>query len=483
MKRRRFFETTGCGVFASAWAASTAFVAKPDESAAQSARNPNRANKPGERPNILVFLADDAGWGDFGFHGSQIRTPVLDGLARKGVELTQFYACAVCSPTRAALMTGRPPSRYNILTPLQLEHKEALPPGTVTIAELLRRNGYDTAITGKWHLGMTPELGPNRYGFRHSYGYVGPWIDSWSHLTTDFKGSGQGVRQWHRNGELIDEHGHVTDLITVEAIRYLREIRDKSKPFFLYVPFSAPHTPIQEEKKWLEPYDGIIENTSRKYYAAAITHMDDCIGKILRAAGEEGVLDNTLVIFFSDNGSAPGGEYRKTWLKPPVEYYQEYGPTDLLGDNAPYRGWKGSHYEGGVRVPALACWPGKLNPGGTDEPMIVYDLYPTLAHLAGAGISKELNIEGKNIWPSVAEGADNGERTFYWRLNGNLAVRKGDWKLIHKGRNPAQGSNELYNIADDPYEKTDQAAARPEKVGELMEELNRQFARDPNNSR
>jgi arylsulfatase A-like enzyme len=310
---------------------------------------------------------------------------------------------------------------------------------------------------------MTPDLIPNRFGFIHSYGYLGPWLDSWSHLTTNFQGGREGVRQWHRDGELIDEYGHVTDLVTAEAIRYLQEIRDKSKPFFLYVPFSSPHTPIQEEKKWLDLYEGVIGNISRKYYAAAITHMDDCIGKILQTLGNERVLDNSIVIFFSDNGGARGGEYQKTWLKPPVEYYEEYGPTDVLGDNLPYRGWKGEHYEGGIRVPALVSWPGKLNPGKADDPAIVYDIYPTLAHFAGVAVTDDLNIEGKNIWPVISRGAGIGERIFYWRLNGNVAVRKGDWKLIHKGQNPAQGTNELYNIAEDPYEKTDRAAAIPEK--------------------
>lgn len=456
-------------------------VAATAGSAAALPARPTDATSPAaskQRPNIVVILADDAGWADVGFHGSEIRTPVLDNLAKNGVELTQFYAYAACSPTRAALLTGRPASRFNIITPLQLENKDGLPAGTVTIAELLRRNGYDTAITGKWHLGMSAESGPNRYGFSHAYGYLGPWLDSWTHLTTDFGGGGEGVRQWHRNGELVDERGHVTDLITAEAIRYLREIRDKTKPFLLYVPYSAPHTPVQEERKWLTPYDGVIENTSRKYYAAAMTHLDDGVGRIITELESEGALENTLVIFLSDNGAARGGNYQERWLKPPVEYYQSYGPTDKLGENAPYRGWKNSHYEGGIRVPALVYWKGKLAPGKSEAPMIVYDLYPTLARLAKTETAEKLTLEGKDIWPQVAENAPAGERIFYWRLGGDMAVRKGDWKLIQSADAAGRGSDELYNLSEDPYEKSDRATMDPGKLEELKRELTRQRAAD-----
>ncbi|MBT4483835.1 MAG: sulfatase-like hydrolase/transferase [Candidatus Latescibacteria bacterium] len=478
MKRRGFIELMP-KVIPAIYAGGALFSSCASEKNDQTPDNTPQETSPDEsRPNIVIILADDAGWSDVGFHNQEIISPNLDRIAKEGVELTHFYVSPVCSPTRASLLTGRPPSRFGITGPLQLEHEYAIPPNTVTIAELLLRNGYDTAITGKWHLGMTPELVPNKYGFRHSYGYLGPWLDSWSHLTTDFKRTGKGVRQWHRNGKLIDEHGHVTDLVTDEAVRFITDIRDKANPFFLYVPYSAPHTPIQEEKKWIDMYDGTIENTSRKYFAASITHMDYGIGQILDALETEGVLDNTLVMFFSDNGGARGGNYPERWLKPPVEYYMEYGPTDVLGDNEPFHGWKGQHYEGGIRIPAIIRWKNRLTPGKADAPMIVYDLYPTFAHLADADIPAETVVEGENVWNYINGEQEDRTPFFYWHTGSQYVIRNGEWKLIHFGKQLGKGRFELYNIAEDPLEKTDLADKNLEMVEELFKEMKRQAALD-----
>jgi len=468
MKRRHFLGQ-------SAFAAGDAFAGTGFADLFMSTAKAQESQSP---PNIVVIVADDAGWRDVGWHGSEIRTPHLDRMAGEGVALDNFYVYAVCSPTRAALMTGRPPTRNGIAGPLQYRSGKGLPPGTVTLAELLRRRGYDTCITGKWHLGMEPEFIPNNFGFRHSYGYVGPWIDSYTHDTTDFRESMESIRQWHRNGEFVDEAGeHVTDLITREALRFIHDIRDRTKPFFLYVPYSAPHVPCQEDLKWVRPYEDTIENTSRRYFAAAMTHMDDGIGQILTALENAGLDDNTLVLFFSDNGGQKGGEYER-WLVPPGKYYMSYGATDVLGDNTPLRDWKGGHYEGGVRVPACAYWPGRLKPGIAEEPMYVCDILPTLAGLAGTDVPSGMKVEGIDVWKAINGGSTGAERRFYWHTSWQYALRRGDWKLIHKGRTLEDGTDELYNIAEDPYEKHDRARELPDLREEMKRELAREAALD-----
>ncbi|MGC9342211.1 MAG: sulfatase-like hydrolase/transferase, partial [Bacteroidales bacterium] len=282
------------------------------------------SRKKGEtKPNILIFIADDTGFKDVGYHGSEIETPNIDRLATEGLILDQHYVYQLCSPTRAALLTGRPPSRFGLTSPLQPFTDFRFPEGTQMLPSVLKGAGYETSLVGKWHLGMVPDQSPNTFGFDHSYGYTGPWIDSYSHLVGNRWGDGSGIRQWQRNGELIQEHGHVTDLITKEAVRFISEKRDKTKPFFLYVAYSAPHVPCQEPKEFTDLYEGVIENNSRLFFAAAMTHLDESMGEIVRTLEEEGIEEQTLVIFTSDNGGQRGGNYGASgsgWLIPPDEY-------------------------------------------------------------------------------------------------------------------------------------------------------------------
>jgi arylsulfatase A-like enzyme len=413
-------------------------------------------------PNILIFVADDTGWADVGFHNPEIQTPNIDQLAQTGLELNQFYAWPTCSPTRASLLTGRPASRFGILAPIT--GPGSLPTGTVTLAELLRQHGYHTAITGKWHLGLRPEVGPNQFGFEHSYGYFHGQIDPYTHHYKN------GDPSWHRNGKFIEETGHATDLIAREANFFLTQIRDKSRPFLLYVPFSVPHYPLQEPEEWLEKYPE-IENPSRRAFAAATSHFDAAIGKILNTLEHENLAENTLVIFMSDNGG------QENWY-PKTEYARSYSPNDQLGKNVPLRGWKGQVYEGGIRVPAIFRWPGKLAPGKCPAVTCATDILPTVAALAKISLPENLQIEGQDIWPVISGKKVFGERRLYWRTPRQLAIRLGDWKLVHHGATPETGTDELFDLKADPLEQFDLAAQQPEKRVELKHALVQEWARD-----
>jgi len=450
MKRREFLERSGTGLASAAMTTSLAS---------------SRGGAVGRRPNIVVIVADDAGWNDVGYHGSEIETPVIDRLAREGLELDRFYVYPVCSPTRAAFLTGRPPSRFGIIGPIAMRSTLALPKDVATLAECLGMNGYDTVISGKWHLGLRPEVGPGEYGFDRTYGYLHGQIDQFTHRYKN------GDRSWHRGGEFVDEDGHATDLITGEAVRFIREYRDPDTPFFLYVPYSVPHYPLQEEEQWTERYRGRIDNESRRLFAASMTHMDDGIGRIVAAIEDEGIAGDTLFIFMSDNGG------QESWT-PTFEYDGKFTANDRLGDNSPLRGWKGELYEGGIRVPALMYRPGHFTPTRITAPVSVCDLYPTLAAAAGSPIPDGTVIEGIDVTPALTGGAIAEERTFYWRTAGQLAVRRGDWKLVHGGGTPDGGGDELFNIADDPLEERDIADSHPDIVASLSAELGRQYALD-----
>lgn len=418
------------------------------------------------KPNIIVVVADDLGWNDIGYHGSEINTPSIDKLAREGIQLDRFYVHSVCSPTRAALLTGRYPSRYGILSPLGDE--AVFPSGTKTIAELLKQNGYETAISGKWHLGTVPEARPMKLGFNTSYGYLRGQIDPYTHLYKN------GNRTWHRNDSLIDEEGHATDLITNEAIRFIEKPRKNGAPFFLYVAYSVPHYPLQEPESWTNMYKQTIENESRRLFAASVTHMDDCIGQILTLLREKNLEENTIVLFFSDNGG------QESWHSD-TQYNGKFKGNDVLGDNTPLREWKGSLYDGALRVPAVLAWKGTLGPGKVSDAINVADIYPTLASLAGADIPKDLNLDGIDFWPVVENGTPPVDRIMYWRMNNGTALKLGDWKLIHKGSNLDEGEDELYNISSDPFETTNVAIGNEEVVWKLKKEMVQQRSLDNEN--
>jgi len=416
--------------------------------------------RPEDRPHVLVIVADDLGFKDVGYHGSEIRTPNLDELARAGMRLNQFYVQPVCSPTRAALMTGRYPIRLGLqVGVIRPWATYGLGLSERTLPQALKEVGYRTAIVGKWHLGLyeRPYL-PTQRGFDYHYGHYLGMIDYFTHER-------EGGLDWHRNGKAVREEGYTTNLMAREAERLIGE-HDRSQPLFLYVAFNAPHTPLQAPEEYLKRYEH-IKAPKRRKYAAMVTCMDDAIGRIVGALGDRGMRDDTLILFCSDNG----------------------GPLRNGADNGSLREGKGSLYEGGVRVPALAVWPGRLSAGTlVDGPMHIVDWYPTLLKLAGASLSQPFPLDGLDIWPTLAEGKPSPRIEILHNLTPDGgALRRGDWKLVvkkprqqrsdkkkHRPRSQPAGQAktiELFNIAADPEEKNCLTGEEPGKVQELMGRL------------
>jgi arylsulfatase A-like enzyme len=406
----------------------------------------------GSQPNIVYILADDLGWKDVGFHGSNIKTPNIDRLAATGARLEQFYAEPMCTPTRAALMTGRYPVRYGLQTAvIPSAGKYGLATDEWLLPQALREAGYETAIVGKWHLGHAKrEYWPRGRGFDHQYGAMLGEIDY-------FTKEAHGTRDWFRDEKVAGDEGYVTTLLGDEAVKLIDE-HDPKKPLFLYLAFTAPHAPYQAPKEYLDKYSS-IEDPARRAYAAMITAMDDQIGRVLAALEKQKMLDNTLIIFHSDNGGPRSAKLT--------------GEVDTSGgtippDNGPYRDGKGSVYEGGTRVAALASWPGRIKSGTSiDQPIHVVDMYPTLAGLAAASVAKQKPLDGVDMWPTISEGKPSPRREVVYNVEPSVAgIREGDWKLVWTTTLPTRV--ELFNLRTDPFEKTNVAEQHPEKVVELQ---------------
>lgn len=409
------------------------------------------------RLNIVFILADDLGWKDVGYHGSEIKTPNIDKLAKSGVRLEQFYVMPVCSPTRASLMTGRYCIRYGLQTGVVLPWADyGLPLNERTLAQALKAAGYSTAIIGKWHLGtITPAYLPRGRGFDHQYGHYLGAIDYFTHRR-------MGGLDWHREGKALEEKGYTTNLLGKDAVGVIKK-HDFKQPLFLYVPFNAPHAPLQAPKKYIEKYKQ-IKNKKRRHYAAMVTCLDDAVGRIVAALKERGVYDNTLIIFCSDNG----------------------GPLRQGANNGDLRGGKGSLYAGGVRVVALASWPGHLKAGSAvHEPMHMVDMYPTLIKLAGGSLKQKLPLDGRDVWPTIAHGKPSPHREILFNVEAKRgALLRDGWKLVVRGHAlpltqktlPAKGI-ELFDYKNDPREKTNLAAKNPERVQQLLDRLNN-YARE-----
>lgn len=420
------------------------------------------------RPNIVFFLIDDLGWSDVSYHGGNIKTPNIDKLAAAGVKLEAFYVQPVCSPTRAALMTGRYPMRHGLQVGVVRPWAQyGLPLDERTLPQALQETGYTTAIVGKWHLGhFQPEYLPTRRGFTHQYGHYNGALDYFTHER-------DGGFDWHKDDKVNRDEGYTTVLLGNEAVR-LVEQQGASNPLFLYIPFNAPHTPLQARAEDLKLYEH-IENPTRRKYAAMVHCVDEQIGRVVAAVEKRGLTGKTLFIFSSDNG----------------------GPTGSGATNGQLRAAKGTVYEGGTRVSAFATWQGIIKPGtSTTEPLHIVDWYPTLLKLAGAKLKQKHPLDGRDLWATITSGAPSPHDAILLNTTpGSGGIRMGNWKLILAGNvgandeadGPLQSQSkkagkkknapavpapvELFNLADDPYEKTNLAARQPEKLNELRTRL------------
>ena len=420
------------------------------------------------RPNIVMIVTDDMGWKDVGFRGSDIATPNIDRLAAGGARLEQFYVQPMCTPTRAAMMTGRYPFRYGLQTGvIPSGHNYGLALDERLLPQVLGEAGYKTAIVGKWHLGHADRrYWPRQRGFDYHYGLLIGEVDY-------FKHTGHGVRDWFRDNEPLVEEGYVTQLLGDDAIRVLARHGNANpgpakQPLFLYLPFTAPHAPFQAPQPYLDRYKGIAD-ANRRAYAAMITALDEQIGRVVDEIDRRGMRDNTLILLINDNGgpreAAMAGEGTAS--------------GDMPQDNSPYRDGKNSLYEGGTRVLAIANWPGRIPAGSVvEQPMHAVDLLPTLAGLAGAPIKPAKPLDGVDVWPAIAGGKPSARNEVVYNLEVyRAAIRQGDWKLVWNVLLPSKV--ELFDLAKDPAEKTNLADKHPDKVREMqrrIEELSAQAA-------
>ena len=421
------------------------------------------ANAAATKPNILYILADDMGYADPGFNGcTDIKTPNLDKLAQAGAILKSFYVQPVCSPTRAALMTGRFAVRTGVYTIVRPNAPWGLKLEERTLAQALRDAGYETAIAGKWHLGEFQEAyRPTKRGFDHQYGLWFGMIDYFTHMRDK-------QLDWHRDDQLCHDQGYSTHLLAKEACRLIRE-KQPDKPLFLYLPFNAVHSPHQVPESYCKPYTNLTG--IRRTYAGMCAAMDEAIGQVLAALDEKKIRDNTLIIFSSDNGGPSPGK---------------------VTSNGPLRAGKGTIYEGGVRVCACVNWPGHIPAGAViNEPLHAVDWFPTLVKLGGGSLDQKLPLDGLDIWPVLTQGAKSPHDTLLLcgTRFGQAAIRMGDWKLLlgandkvllgtndkdaeeNPGDKTGDGKVALYNLATDLGEQKNLAAEQTEKVKELRAKL------------
>ena len=433
-----------------------------------------------DRPNVVVIVADDLGWADVGFHGNQlIDTPSLDRIAAEGAQLNRFYTTPICSPTRAALMTGRDPIRlgvaYSTIMPWQ---NNGIHPDETFLPELFLSAGYQTAMVGKWHLGHAQQsYHPNSRGFEHFYGHLHTEVGFYPPFAS------LGGKDFQRNGVSIDDQGYESYLLADEVSRYIRE-RDTEKPFFIYMPFIAPHTPLDAPEELQAKYADMADDrgksrskmadstrfmakvtgrtSARPMYAAVVDAMDQAIGRVLDTLDREGLADNTIVLFFSDNGGA---------------VYAIGG-----ADNAPLRGGKGDTFEGGIRVVAAMRWPEKIPMGSrVDSIMSVMDVLPTLASAAGIDADTQFRLDGRNMLPALIDGQTMPREKLLFFISEtpfknhvNVTAFNDEWKLIQRietGFSSVDVTQFLFNIAEDPHEHNNLAQQHPDIVADLADEI------------
>ena len=395
---------------------------------------PAQAQAKKRPPNIVILLADDLGYADVGFHGCKdIPTPHIDALAQRGVRFSSGYVSGpYCSPTRAGMLTGRYQNRFgHEFNPGP--NQAGLPTTEVTLAQRLRAMGYATGLVGKWHLGATAKMHPTARGFQEFYGFLG---GAHSYFTS------AGLQ---RGTEPVTEKEYLTDALAREALGFID--KHANEPFFLYLAFNAVHTPMDASDKYLKRFTNIPDKT-RRTYAAMLSAMDDAIGQVTAKLREKGLEEDTLIIFFSDNGGPT-----------------MVGTTINGARNFPLRGSKRQLFEGGIRVPFVIAWKGRLPAGKVyEQPIIALDIFPTALAAAGKDVPVDWKIDGVNLLPYL-EGKNQAapHEALYWRFREMFAVRKGDWNLVQVDKNGPH----LFHLKDDVGQEKDLIVANPAKAQEL----------------
>ncbi len=423
------------------------------------------------QPNFIIFLTDDQGYGDLSCMGApDFRTPHLDRLAADGARFTSWYSNSpVCSPSRAALLSGRYPGNAGVRSILA-GHRTAsgLPQSTPTLASALKPLGYQSYMAGKWHLGLADGSRPHHHGFDHWYGFMAGCIDFYSHIFywgANKPGPGLNPTHdlWEDDEEIWDNGHYFTEAITKKAIAYLRQAakakQTNDQPFFLYVPFNAPHYPMHAPQAYMERFAHLPWD--RQVMAAMISAVDDGVGAIMAELERLGLAENTCTFFTSDNG--PSRESRN-WLDGNQDPY--YG-----GSAGKLKGHKFSLYEGGIRLPGIMHWPGAI-PGGQvlDEPCASMDLLPTLVSAAGGNLGS-YEVDGVDLLPYVRDGQPPAERSIFWEQGAQTAVRRGPWKLVLRGQlvegAPPEDAVHLANVVADMGERVNLATDQPAVTAEL----------------
>jgi arylsulfatase A len=396
-----------------------------------------------EKPNIILIMADDLGYGDLGCYGSRsIKTPNIDALAREGMRFTDYHSNgAVCSPTRAALLTGRYQQRSGIegVVTAKSHRHTGMALEAVTFAEVLKSAGYTTGLFGKWHLGYATAFNPVKQGFDEFRGFVSGNVDYRSHLDQEW------YEDWWINETLTPEEGYTTDLITRHGVRFIE--RHKDQPFCLYLPHEAPHYPYQGRKDDAVRFKEHPKQVQggrkdrRAAYREMIEAMDEGVSKIIETVRKLELERRTFVFFCSDNGPAKAGS------------------------SGPLRGGKASLWEGGHRVPGIAWWPGRIRPGTVSKETILgMDLFPTMAAIAGAELPEGMKPDGVDLSALLTEGRELPGRTLFWRTNDARAVRRGPWKLlVDKNENV-----HLFDLDEDLGEQKNLSKSRPDLAAQLL---------------
>ncbi len=463
-------------------------------------------------PNVVLIMCDDMGWSDIGCYGSEINTPNIDRLAAEGLRFTQFYNCAKCTTTRAALLTGLHPRRGN---------RPLLGADMVTIAEVMKATGYQTGLSGKWHLGSGKPQRPVDRGFDEFYGLMDGCCNYFNPSQPDPAFKGGRVRTFGHNDKLITEFPddfYTTDAFSDHAVKTIHRFAKNESPFFIHVTYTAPHYPLHAlpediakyRGKYLDGWNALREKRHQRQvelglidpswplpeqdpevedwdsqehkewqdlrmavYAAMIDRMDRGIGQILRALDETGAADNTIVMFLSDNGgcSEQYGHDNPAFEPGPKENYTTCGPSWAYAQNTPFRRYKTWMHEGGISTPFIVRWPGKVKPNSvTGQVGHIIDLLPTIAEVGGADYPKEfagneiIPVEGISLLPVFEGGQRAGHDALWWEFAGNRAIRQGDWKLCWDNK---VKSWELYNMIDDRTETRDLADSFPDRVEQM----------------